>query len=95
MFAFRELLDHLPVERRDVVGLPAADEPVIGDDFLIHPVAPAFMRSAFSDGHDVTVRPFITPASINGHRPWQIAATGLPVSKNSRMNDTALGMIRN
>ena len=32
-----ELLDHLSVERRNVVGLAARDEPVVGDDLLIDP----------------------------------------------------------
>src|SRR5215213_2870101 len=34
-----ELLDHLVVERRDVVGLATRDEPVVDDDLLVDPVA--------------------------------------------------------
>src|SRR5207237_522892 len=44
--------------------------------------APAFLRSACSEGHDVILRPFATPASIKVQGPWQIAATGLAESKN-------------
>ena len=56
--------------------------------------APALDRSVFSDGHDMTVRSRTTPASISGHSPWQIAATGLPASKNERTKATAFGCIR-
>jgi len=28
-----ELLDHLPVKRRDIVGLAAGDQAAVGDDF--------------------------------------------------------------
>ena len=40
-------------------------------------VAPALRRSVRSDGHEVSVRPRTTPASISVHGPWQITATGL------------------
>jgi hypothetical protein len=36
---FRELLDQLLVERRDVVGLAARDEPLVDVHFLVDPVA--------------------------------------------------------
>src|SRR5438552_17362970 len=39
-------------------------------------VAPAFLRSVFNEGHEVTVRPRTAPASISVQGPWQIAATG-------------------
>jgi hypothetical protein len=39
-------------------------------------------------GHDVTFRPFTTPASTSTQGPWQMAATGLPCSKKSRVNCT-------
>src|SRR5436190_18788444 len=57
--------------------------------------APAFVRSVFRDGHDVTLRPLTTPASMSDHGPWQIAATGFPWSKNRFTNATALGIVRN
>src|SRR5215510_5374519 len=38
--------------------------------------APAFFRSVFRDGHDVTERPRTMSASISVHGPWQIAAIG-------------------
>ena len=34
-----KLLEHLPVERRDVVGLSAGDQTFVGYDFTIYPVA--------------------------------------------------------
>src|SRR5438105_11956779 len=37
--AFRELLDHLLVERGNVVRLAARDDTVVDDDLLVHPVA--------------------------------------------------------
>src|SRR5690606_40023763 len=39
-------------------------------------------------GYEVSWRPSTTPASTSTHGPWQIAATGLPASKNERMNLT-------
>src|SRR5205814_2277258 len=37
-------------------------------------LAPAFLRSVFTEGHDVIVRPRTTSASTSVHGPWQIAA---------------------
>jgi hypothetical protein len=51
-------------------------------------------RSVCSDGHDVSVRPLTTPASISVHGPWQITATGFAPSKNARTNATASGSTR-
>ena len=51
--------------------------------------APALRRSVLSDGHEVSVRPPTTPASISVQGPWQIAATGLPCSKKARVKATA------
>src|SRR3954468_3038916 len=56
--------------------------------------APALRRSVWSDGHEVIVRPFATPASISVHGPWQITATGLPCSKNERTNCCTSGTMR-
>jgi hypothetical protein len=39
VLALGELLDHLPVERGDVLGAAAADDAVIRYDLLIYPVA--------------------------------------------------------
>src|SRR5205823_2325858 len=50
--------------------------------------APALRRSVCSVGHEVTLRSRTTPASTRTHGAWQIAATGLPCSKNSRTNET-------
>jgi hypothetical protein len=41
------------------------------------------------EGHEVSVRPRTTSASTSVHGPWQIAATGLPCSKNARANAMA------
>src|SRR5260370_27763687 len=41
-------------------------------------IAPAFRRSVRRLGHEVTVRPRTTAASMRVHGAWQIAATGLP-----------------
>jgi hypothetical protein len=39
VFPLGELLDHLLVERGDVVRLAARDDPVVDDDFLVDPVS--------------------------------------------------------
>src|SRR3954452_7333724 len=48
---------------------------------LFTQLAPALIRSVFTDGHEVTFRPCTTPASMSIHGPWQIDTTGLPASK--------------
>src|SRR5580704_965686 len=57
--------------------------------------APAFLRSVLIDGQEVMRRPRAFSASTIIHGPWQIAATGLPASKNAFTNATAAGIIRN
>src|SRR4051794_24916801 len=57
-------------------------------------VPPALRTSVCSDGHEVSVRPRTTSASTSVHGAWQIAATGLPASKNERTNATASSSIR-
>jgi len=42
-----------------------------------------FEGPILSEGHDVNVFPFTTPASMRVHGPWQIAATGRPVATKS------------
>src|SRR6201996_9859247 len=56
--------------------------------------APALIRSVWIDGHEVTVFPFTTPASINIQGPWQMAATGLPDATKLRTKSTAGFSIR-
>src|SRR5690606_28054093 len=56
--------------------------------------APALIRSVFTLGHDVSVRPRTTSASTSVHAAWQIDATGLPASKKLFTNATAGGCIR-
>lgn len=34
-----EQLDHLPIERQDIVGLAAGDEPLVDHCFLINPLS--------------------------------------------------------
>ena len=55
---------------------------------------PAFSRSDFSDGHEVSSRPLTAPASTSSHGPWQIAASGLPASWKARTKATAAGCMR-
>ena len=56
--------------------------------------APALRRSVCSDGHDVIRRPLTTSASTSTQGAWQIAATGLPASKNAFTNATASASAR-
>ena len=56
--------------------------------------APAFLRSVWSDGHEVIFRPRTAPASISVQGPWQIAAIGLPASTKRFTKRTASGLIR-
>jgi hypothetical protein len=44
--AFREFLDHLPVEGRDVVGLARSHESLVDDDLLIDPGGACITKSA-------------------------------------------------
>ncbi len=41
-------------------------------------LAPALTRSVLTLGHEVSVLPRTTSASMSVHGPWQITATGLP-----------------
>src|SRR5580692_3473245 len=41
---------------------------------------PALVMSVRRLGHDVSVRPRTTSASMSVHGPWQMAATGLPAA---------------
>src|SRR6185312_5360902 len=56
--------------------------------------APALRRSVCSDGQDVIRRPLTTSASTSTQGAWQIAATGLPASKNDLTNATASASAR-
>ena len=56
--------------------------------------APALRRSVLSDGQDAIRLPRAAPASMMVQGPWQIAATGLPASKNAFTKSTAAGCIR-
>jgi len=71
-----ECLNHLLVERREVVGLARGDEVGVVTTCSSTHLAPAFDRSVFSDGHDVIFFPFTPPASIRVQGPWQITAIG-------------------
>jgi single-stranded DNA-binding protein len=57
-------------------------------------VPPAFSMSVRMLGQEVKVRPLTTPASTSVHAPWQMDATGLPVSKNERTKRTASRLVR-
>ena len=48
-----------------------------------------FSRSVLSEGHEAISRPSAHPASISVQGAWQIAATGLPASKNAFAKPTA------
>src|SRR5256714_15491511 len=52
---------------------------------------PAFRTSVLIAGHEVSVRPRTTPASIKTHGPWQIAATGVPSLKKWRVDSKDSG----
>ena len=59
------------------------------DTPLAFQFAPAFSRSLRMFGTEVTVRPRRTSALASTHGPWQIAPTGLPASKKSRVKASA------
>jgi len=52
------------------------------------------MRSVFIEGQEVTVRPLATSASASIQPAWQIAASGFPALKMSRVKATILGSMR-
>src|ERR1700756_277475 len=56
--------------------------------------APAFFRSVFSDGQEVSFLPRTPLVSIRGQGPWQIAAMGLLALTKWSMNATACWSIR-
>lgn len=79
----RKCFDQFAVEGGDVVGLAAADQLAVGDDFLIDPFCAGvdqiiFQRLEAGQGFAFTV-----PAEINSQLPWQITATGLPEASMS------------
>src|SRR5262249_43083947 len=84
--ALGELLDELRVERREVVGLPAGDEPVVDHDLLVHPLASRVADVGLKRGPRGTLRPRTPPDSTSIHGPWQITPTGLFCAKKSRTN---------
>src|SRR3546814_61685 len=57
-------------------------------------LAPALLRSALSEGHEVMRRPLTPSASISVQGPWQIAAIGLPDRAKARTNAIAFGSRR-
>jgi hypothetical protein len=57
-------------------------------------VPPALVMSVRRLGHEVSVLPRRTPASMSVHGPWQITATGLPDSKNARTKSTTRASVR-
>src|SRR5690606_6461591 len=56
--------------------------------------APAFCRSRWMLGTEVSSRSPTTPASASTQGPWQIAPTGLPASKNERVKRIACSSAR-
>jgi hypothetical protein len=55
MPAFTEFLNHLFVERGDIIWLTAGDQSVVHHDFLVDSFPPAFLTSVLIAGHDVNV----------------------------------------
>ena len=91
----RELLDDRGAERVQVVGLAAGDRGCRRRRPPRPPSRrPALRRSVCSDGHDVMRRPLTTSASTSTHGAWQMAATGLPASKNAFTKATASASAR-
>jgi len=92
----RTLLNSLIISRLNAglsLGLRLVTKPRSTTTSSSTQSAPAFRRSVFSDGHDVVRRPCAAPVSTTIQGPWQIEATGLPVSKNAFANATAFGWI--
>ena len=77
----------------EVVGLAAGDQVAVDDDLLVHPVRAGVAQVGLQarPGRHACGR-FTTSASISVHGAWQIAATGLPASKNAFTNATASGV---
>ncbi len=77
MAPFRELLDDLGAERRQVPSVAAGDEPLSTTTSASTHSPPALRMSVFTVGNDVSLRPFTTSASTNVQGPWQMTPTGL------------------
>jgi hypothetical protein len=76
MPALAKFLDHLFVERRMSSGFRLVTNPLSTTTSWSTQFPPAFRTSVLIAGHEVKVRPRTTPASIQTHAAWQIAATG-------------------
>src|SRR6266403_3901270 len=69
--AFPEFLDHLLVERRNIIGLAACDQAVVHDDFFIHPTRSSvahiglnrWPRSHLSPANEVGADQYLRPVT--------------------------------
>ncbi len=71
MPAFRDFLNHFPIERRNVIGLAAGDQTVVNDDLPIDPAAAGIADIRFND------RPrgerSVTHRVSLDQQPWAVA----------------------
>jgi hypothetical protein len=79
-----ELLDDRGAERGHVLRASAGREPAVTQTSSSTTSAPALRRSVRMLGHEVSRFPRTQSASASVHGPWQIDATGFPVSTNER-----------
>ena len=84
-----ELLQHFLVESWNISRLAASHYPVVHHYLFVHPLRPRVFQIGLQRGPG-SHRPATTSASISVQGPWQMAATGLPSSKNARTNSMAL-----
>jgi hypothetical protein len=91
----RKQLDELAIESRKVVGLAAGHETAVHHDLLVSPLRAGIADVRLQRGPGGLAMPFAAPLSITVQGPWQIAATGLPASKNDLTNATAPALMRN
>src|SRR6266849_1094911 len=74
--AFAEFLDHLLVERRNIIGFAACDQAIIHDDFFIHPTRSSVThiglnrrpRSYLSSANEIRANQHLRPVTNCGHR---------------------------
>src|SRR3954452_7688223 len=92
--AARELLDDRGAERVEVVRLAAGHQVAVDDDLLVHPPGAGVAQVGLQRRPRPHPPAADTSASASTQGAWQIAATGLPASKNDFTNATASASAR-
>ena len=86
---------HRLTEGRKVARRAAGNQVAVHDYRFIHPDAAGIFQIVLDAREPVTRLPFRILAEIGIQPPWQMKATSLPCSKNSRVSDSTFASRRN